>query len=227
MLQPIAPGIWDLNAPLSVLGMHLGHRMTIVRLANGSLWVHSPVAHDSALAAELAVLGPVAHVVAPNAMHDTYLEGWFAAYPRARFHGAKGFSRYRPDLKFTDTLNDHADAAWSEIMDQKVIQGAPRLNEVVFLHRPSRTLILTDLIFNLGPEMPLLSRVLLKANGCFDCVACSRLLRTTIKNRAAFRTSLDTVLAWDFDRVVLSHGRNLESGGRTALREAFLFLPSS
>lgn len=226
MLQPLAPEIWDLNAPLSVLGMHLGHRMTVVRLNDGSLWVHSPVAHDAALAAELATLGPVGHVVAPNAMHDTYLEGWFAAYPAARFHGAKGFSRYRPDLKFTDTLSDRADAAWAASMDQKVIQGAPRLNEVVFLHRPSRTLILTDLIFNLGPEMPLLSRVLLKANGCYNRVACSRLLQTTIKNRAAFRSSLDAVLTWDFDRVVVSHGRNIDADGRTALREAFLFLPA-
>ncbi len=227
MLQPLAPGIWDLNAPLSVLGMHLGHRMTVVRLADGSLWVHSPVAHDAALAAALAELGPVGHVVAPNAMHDTYLEGWFTAYPQARFHGAKGFSRYRPDLNFTHTLSDHADAAWSGLMDQKVIHGAPRLNEVVFLHRPSRTLILTDLIFNLGPEMPLLSRILLKANGCYDGIACSRLLRTTIKNHAAFRSSLDAVLTWDFDRVVVSHGRNIESDGRTALREAFLFLPTN
>ncbi|HEY0968671.1 MAG TPA: DUF4336 domain-containing protein [Opitutaceae bacterium] len=224
MLHPLDAGIWDYHAPLTILGMHLGHRMTVVRLADGTLWVHSPVAYDAAVASALAALGPVAHIVAPNAMHDTYLEGWFAAYPQARFHGAKGFSRYRPDLNFTDTLGEKADVAWVGLLDQHLIRGAPRLNEVVFLHRPSRTLILTDLAFNLGTDMPLLSRVLLKINGCDNRFACSRLLRTTIKDRAAFRASLDTVLAWDFDRVVVSHGRNLESGGRTALREAFLFL---
>ena len=104
------------------------------------------------------------------------------------------------------------------------MRGMPRLNEVVFLHRASRTLVVTDLVFNLGAEMPLLSRVLLKLNGCYNCFAVSRLLRTTIKDRAAVRASLDHTLAWDFDRIVVSHGRNLDSGAKDALRTAFAFL---
>jgi hypothetical protein len=106
MLTPLAPELWELDAPLAVFGMHLGHRMTVARLPDRSLWLHSPIAYSPALAAELAALGPVAHVVAPNGVHDTYLEGWFAAYPKARFHGARGFAKFRPDLKFTDTLGD-------------------------------------------------------------------------------------------------------------------------
>ena len=223
-LAALAPNLWELNAPLSVLGMALGHRMTVAGLPDGGLWVHSPVAHSSALATELAQLGPVAHIVAPNAIHDTYLEGWLAAFPSARFHGARGFAKFRPDLKFTDTLGDTPDAAWAATFDQHMIRGMPRLNEVAFLHRASRTLILTDLAFNLGPEMPLLSRVLLRVNGCYCKFGPSRLLKTTIKDRAALRRSLDHLLAWDFDRVVVSHGRNIETGGKTMLREAFAFL---
>jgi len=224
MLTPLADNLWELDAPLTVLGMALGHRMTVARLPDGTLWLHSPVAYSPELAAELATFGPVAHIVAPNGMHDTYLEGWFAAYPRVRFHGAKGFSQFRPDLKFTDTLGDTPDPAWTAVFGQHLMRGAARLNEVVFLHRASRTLILTDLAFNLGPDMPFLSRVLLRLNGCYDKFACSRLLRSTIKDRAAFRASLDHILAWDFDRVVLSHGRNLETAGRETLRLAFTFL---
>jgi hypothetical protein len=74
MLQPIAPGVWDFNAPLCVLGLHIGHRMAFVRLADHSPWVRSPFTHDSVIAHELAVFGPVAPVGAPNAMHDTCLE---------------------------------------------------------------------------------------------------------------------------------------------------------
>ena len=143
-LAVLAPNLWELNAPLSVLGMALGHRMTVARLPDGGLWVHSPVAHSPALAAELARLGPVANIVAPNAIHDTYLEGWFAAFPTARFHGARGFAKFRPDLKFTDALGDTPDAAWAATFDQHMIRGMPRLNEVAFLHRASHTLILTD-----------------------------------------------------------------------------------
>ena len=224
MLTPLSQNLWELDAPLTVLGMTLGHRMTVARLPDTTLWIHSPVAHSPALAAALADLGPVAHVIAPNCVHDTYLEGWFAAYPTARFHGAKDFSRHRPDLKFTDTLGDDPDPAWSEVFEQHLMRGAPRLNEVVFFHRASRTLILTDLVFNLGRDMPLFSRVLLRLNGCYDRFACSRLLRSTIKHHSAFRASLDHILAWNFDRIVLSHGRNLDSAAKETLRLAFAFL---
>jgi hypothetical protein len=230
VLTPIAEDLWELDAPLSVLGMSLGHRMTVARLtrpeADGGrvLWVHSPVEFSPALADELAALGPVRHIVAPNCMHDTYLEGWFAAYPQSRFFGAPHFSRFRADLKFTDSLGKMAPPEWADDFDQLVVGGMPRLNEVVFLNRRSRTLILTDLAFNLGSDMPLLSRVLLRINGCYDCFAASRLLRSTIRDRAAVRAAIDRILAWDFDRIVLSHGRNVQTGGKELLRDAYRFL---
>ena len=224
MLASLAPDLWELDAPHTVLGMSIGHRMTVARLPDGSLWIHSPVAYSNDLAATLAQFGPVGHVVAPNCMHDTFLEAWFTAYPEARFHGAKGFARHRPDLKFTDTLGDTPHGAWAAVFEQHVLRGMPRLNEVAFLHCASRTLIVTDLVFNVGPEMPFLSRVLLRLNDCYCKFGASRLLRSTIKDRAALRASLDHVLAWDFDRLVLSHGRNLESGAKDTLRLALEFL---
>jgi hypothetical protein len=224
MLNPLADGLWEINEPLTALGMALGHRMTVARLPDGSLWLHSPVAFHLDLAADLTQLGPVGHIVAPNCVHDTYLEGWFAACPSARFHGAKGFAHVRRDLRFTDTLGHTAHPAWASVFDQLVVRGMPRLNEVVFLHRASRTLILTDLAFNLGPDLPLLSRLLLRVNGCYNCFAASRLLRTTIKDPAAVRASIDRILEWDFDRVIVSHGRIVESGGPKLLREAYAFL---
>ena len=224
MISPLAPALWELDAPLSVLGMAIGHRMTIARLPDGTLWLHSPVEYSTALAESIAKLGRVAHIVAPNCIHDTYLEGWFAAYPQARFHGAEGFAIHCPQLKFTDTLGHAPDPAWAGVFEQITLRGMPRLNEVVFFHRASRTLIVTDLVFNLGSEMPLLSRVLLRLNDCYCKFGTSRLLRSTIKDRAALRASIDEVLAWDFDRLVLSHGSNVETGAKETLRLAMAFL---
>jgi hypothetical protein len=224
MLHALAPGFWDYNAPMRVAGMHLGHRMTVVQLPNRSLWIHSPVAYTPALAAELRDLGRIGDVIAPNGMHDTYLEGWLAAFPEARFHGAPGFEKFRPDLKFTDRLTETPHAHWASVFEQHVVGGMPRLNEVVFLHRATRTLILTDLVFNLGPEMPWLSRALLKLNDCYCKFGPSRLLKTVIKDRAALRTSIDHILTWDFDAVVVSHGDNVPTGGKEKLRAAFAFL---
>ncbi|MBI3884334.1 MAG: DUF4336 domain-containing protein [Opitutae bacterium] len=146
--------------------MTLGHRMTVAKLPDGSLWVHSPVAYSEALAAELATLGPVAHIVAPNYMHDTYLERWLPRYPGVRFHAPRSFHKVFPAFKITDSLGNSPHPSWGGLFDQHVVQGIPRVHEVVFLHRPSRTLIIADLAFNLGSEMPLLSKILLKVNGC-------------------------------------------------------------
>jgi hypothetical protein len=223
-LQSVAPGLWDYNAPLTILGMAIGHRMTVARLGDDSLWVHSPTALSPEVDAALRKIGPVGHIVAPNCIHDTYLEGWFAAHPGVRFHGAPHFARFRADLKFTDALGNTPPAAWAEVFDQHVLRGMPRLNEVVFLHRPSRTLIVADLTFNLGPDMPFLSRVLLRLNDCYCKFGPSRMLRATITDGAALRASLDHVLAWDFDRLIVSHGENIATGAKEKLREAFAFL---
>jgi hypothetical protein len=227
MLSPLAPDLWEWNAPLTVAGMRLGHRMTVAKLQDGvtgALWVHSPVEFTPDAAAALGAIGTVQHVIAPNCMHDTYLEGWLAGFPSARFHGAPGMSKIRPDLQFTDTLSDRGPEEWATLFDQHVIRGLPKLNEVAFLHRPSRSLIVADLTFNLGPEMPMLSRVLLRLNDCYCKFGPSRLLKSVIKDRAALRESIQHILTWDFDRIVLSHGNNVTHDGPTRLREAFTFL---
>lgn len=225
LLRALAPDLWEHDAPMSVLGLPLGHRMTVARLGDGTLWVHSPVAYSEALAAELARLGPVGHIVAPNYMHDTYLEGWLPRYPQVRFHAPRSFHKVFPTFRTTDVLGERPHPAWADLFDQHVIGGTPRLHEVVFLHRPSRTLIVADLAFNLGhDELPLLSRTLLRLNGCYCRFTPSRIFKLIIQDRVALRASLEHVLGWDFERIVVSHGRNIESSGKEALRAAFAFL---
>jgi hypothetical protein len=225
VLHELHAGLWEFNAPMAVLGLPLGHRMTVARLSDGSLWLHSPVAYSAELAAELARLGPVGHIVAPNYMHDTYLETWLPRYPGVRFHAPRTFHKVFSAFPTTDVLGETPAPAWADLFAQHVVQGAPRLHEVVFLHRPSRTLIVADLAFNLGHDaLPWLSRVLLRLNGCYDCFTPSRTFKLIIRDRAALRASIDRILEWDFDRIVVSHGQNIETGGKDALRTAFAFL---
>ena len=48
--------------------------MAVLRLSDGSLWVHSPVALDEYLAAALDDLGAVKHIVTPNFEHTKYAQ---------------------------------------------------------------------------------------------------------------------------------------------------------
>lgn len=44
------------------------------------------------------------------------------------------------------------------------------------------------------------------------------------RNKAAARASLERILSWDFDRIILAHGHVVETGGKETLRSAYAFL---
>ena len=51
-----------------------------------------------------------------------------------------------------------------------------------------------------------------------------RIVRLAIRDRAAARTSVQRILQWDFDRIVVTHGDVLENGGHQRFAAAFAFL---
>ena len=70
VLKPVAADLWIVDSgPLKVLGMPLPLRMTVIRLGNGDIWIHSPTRYDEALHRAIATLGPIRHLVAPNVAH--------------------------------------------------------------------------------------------------------------------------------------------------------------
>jgi len=103
-------------------------------------------------------------------------------------------------------------------------RGRPYENEVAFFHRASRTLILCDLAFNFGPGTAWPTRWLMRVIRSYGRFGPSTLDPWLIRDRAAARASLERILAWDFDRVVVAHGDVLEGGGREALREGYRWL---
>jgi hypothetical protein len=224
-LRSLAPRLWVADRPLRTAPMtEIGARMTVVQLADGGLLLHSPVRLDEPTRAALERLGPVRHVVAPNRVHHLFVGDYVAAYPAARFHAAPGLDRKRADLKFHAVLGDDAPPEWAGELAQHLFRGAPYLSEVVFLHRASRTLVLTDLAFNVPAGRTSGARLFYWLVGAEGRFAPHRLVRFLIRDRAAARGSLDTILGWDFDRVVVSHGDVLETGGRERLAAGFTFL---
>jgi hypothetical protein len=224
MLRKLAENLWTIQRPQRFWGLEVGCRMTVMRLEDGSLFLHSPVALDTQLRSELDALGAVRYAVAPNRFHHLYAGGVTRAYPEARLWVAAGVERKRPDLEIAGVLTDDAPAEWKREVDQLYFRGRPFENEVVFLHRPSRTLVLCDLAFNFGPTAPVVTRVLLKVVGGYGGFRTTRLDPLLIRDRGAARRSLEQILAWDFDRIVVAHGNVLEHGGLDQLRAAYSWL---
>jgi hypothetical protein len=200
--------------------------MTVIRLPGARLLLHSPVALDSELRAELDSIGRVLYVIAPNRVHHLYAGDVAAAYPQARLWVAPGLERKRPDLRFVALLGDEAPEEWRGELEQVFFRGRPYENEVVFFHRASHTLLLCDLAFNFGPSAAAATRLLMKLLRSYGRFGPSKLDPLLIRDRDAAQRSLERILAWDFDRVVVAHGEILESGGREALRAGYSWLLS-
>jgi hypothetical protein len=224
MLRQLASTLWVVDRPLKLVVGDIGARMTVIRARTGRLVLHSPVRLDDATRAALDALGPVGAVIAPSKVHHLFVGDYRTAYPGAAAYGAPGLAEKRRDLRFDGVLDDRPAPEWDGDMEQTVFRGAPRVSEVVFFHPATRTLILTDLAFNVAATAAgaRLFHWLVGARGRFGP---HRLVRSLIRDRAAARASVDRILAWDFDRIIVSHGDVLEAGGHQRFAEAFAFLP--
>ncbi|HEX8954103.1 MAG TPA: hypothetical protein VF945_19745, partial [Polyangia bacterium] len=132
-------------------------------------------------------------------------------------------AKKRPDLTLAGVLDDHAPPGWAKQIDQLARQGAPAMSEVVFFHRESRTLIVSDSAHNFE-RAPVGTRMFFSLLGGWRGLRTTAVDRLVTRDRAAARASLERILAWDFDRVVVCHGEVLESGGKAAFARAYDWL---
>jgi hypothetical protein len=197
--------------------------MTVLRLGDGSLLLHSPITLDDSLRSQIDALGPVAHIVAPSLFHHLYAGDAAKAFPEAKVHGAAGLRKKRPDLRLDAVLGEHAEQAWRDDLEVLPIEGT-LLEETLFWHRPSGTLLSADLIENFQSADDWWTHFYLKIGGIYGKIGLSRMLRLAFRDRKRARRSIDQVLDWDFDRIVLAHGEPIGSNGVEALREAYTWL---
>ena len=228
-LKPLAEGIWIVDGPaVKSYGFPFSTRATVVRLENGDLWVHSPTQMTEGLRAELDALGRVAHLIAPNWAHYTHLNDWQAAYPRANAWAAPGVMERAAKKSVTLRVErklkpDRAEAPWKGQLEQLIVAGSKIHREAVFFHKASRTLILTDLIENIETaKLAARFRPFVWLNGIDDTDGKTPpLLRWTFRNKEAMADSVETVIGWAPERIVLAHGRCYLRDGVGELERAF------
>lgn len=207
MLEKIAENVWSVPAPLAVFNLlHLNTRMTVIRLEDGTIWLHSLIPYSFELAKEIEALGTIQYLVAPSCFHHLFVGEWIEKYPEARSFGAKGLHKKRADLNFTKLLTDDLEKCWPEEIHYLNLQGVPATNECVFYHKPSQTLVVTDLLFYM-PKATGFTKFYAKLwmNGFYDKIWPSALYRTAIKDKGAFRACLETIKQWNIQQLALCH----------------------
>jgi len=205
-LVSLADNLWASEYELRMApGFTMPVRMTVIRTGDGGLVLWSPGPIQEPLAAELAGLGEVSALVAPNCLHHLFVAAAKERYPQAKILAAPGLEEKRADLPIDGGLATPP-PSWGGEIELLTIAGAKRLGEVVALHRPSATLLVTDLIFNMGDVRGLLTPWILRMAGVYRRFGQSRLIRLLVDDRAAAGDSVRELLDWPFRQVVSAHG---------------------
>lgn len=204
MLEQIADNIWSVPAPLRIFGViALNTRMTIVCFANNELWLHSPIPISNELKKEIDTLGTVTYLVAPSCLHHMFVGGWKEAYPNAKIYAARGLQKKRPDLNIETIFREPTEQHWEEI-EQYTIEGMPIVNEVLFFHKPSQTLIVTDFVFYM-PNVSGFTAFYAYINGFYSKITSPIIFKLAIKQKEDFRKSLVRVRHWQPKHISMCH----------------------
>ncbi|HYF36722.1 MAG TPA: hypothetical protein VD994_15610 [Prosthecobacter sp.] len=217
-MNNIAEHVWLLRYPLSIVGTQHGRNVTVIRLSSGKTILHSLAPFTTADVAAISGLGPPGWLVEAMLLHDTYAREGQQAFPGVPFLAPPGFSKQidPPALPLLPTPVE-----WGDEIDVISIEGAPRLKEHVMLHRPSRSLIVADLIFNFRSDERGWDRFFHRHIAGFKRYpGISRIFKLCVTDRAAFQSSVSKVMEWDFDRIIVGHGEVIECDGKALLQRA-------
>jgi hypothetical protein len=228
MLRAIATDLWVAEQPLKYFGLDVGTRMTVIRLSQDKLVIIAPIQLQDETVDQLNQLGNVSDIIAPNLYHYLFLNQCKQRYPNAIVWATAGLQDKCPDLLIDQGLSNHTIQLLNGLEATQVagfntldIKGYMPLDEWVFFHAKTRTLIITDLAFHFdrqsSPSAQLMSRVL----GGYQQLRPSLLEKLATRDKEQVRQSLQPILAWDFDRVIMAHGSIIEQDGKRQFQRGY------
>jgi hypothetical protein len=228
ILKEFGPEIWtaDGTEVVAALGFHYPTRMAVIRLTSGDLFIWSPIALTEGLRGEVDRLGRVRHLVAPNSLHHVFIGDWKRAYPKAYLYGAPGLREKRKDLDFDGELANVPSPHWAGEIDQVLMLGNVITTEAVFFHTKSRTVLFVDLLQSFSADWFSGWRSLVAKWDLMVAPEPSvpRKFRLAFTNRKAARASLERVLSWPAEKVLMAHGTPVSQDGGAFLARAFRWL---
>jgi hypothetical protein len=231
-LKNVADGVWIVDGPAirfgpPLLRMLFSTRMTIMRIG-GDLLIHSPTRLAPDLKREVESIGHPRWIVGPNRIHYWWIPDWHVAFPEAEVYLAPRIREQAGSrIDFAcHALDRDRGYPWDEDVATLPVEGS-YMTEVVFFHRPSLTLVLTDLIENFEPRKmrSWLMRALTKLGGAQDPDgAMPRDMRASYRDKARLTTAVEIMIGWNPERIILAHGRWYDRNGAEELRRAFRWL---
>lgn len=227
MLTEFGPSLYVAEGPpVSFFGFPYPTRMAVARLSDGNVWAWSPIRLTDQLAREINDIGPLRHIVSPNKLHHLFLKEWAERWPQACLYAPPGLARKMPKLQFDAQLRNKPAAAWADDIDQVAFRGSFAMEEVVFFHKKSRTVIVGDLIQRHAAEKMLgWKGLLMRIDGLVGPHGSTpREWRLSFLNRRPARAARQKVMNWEPDRLLIAHGECVKSCAREVISDALSWI---
>lgn len=219
MLHEVGDGLWEQHQDLTVFGANIGTRMNLMKTQNG-LCIHSPIQLTAEIKSAIEDLGlPVTQVIAPNLFHHMFVKDYLEQFPTARFYTIPDLAKRRPDLTEPIMIEEGSDQPWSKEVEHFIFRGGRWFQEVIFFHKASQTLILTDFAFNLHDTGSWIFNGMLKLSGCYGRFGQTALERLLIRDKPKLKEACERILQWDFRRISVAHGPQVEERAREVFLE--------
>ena len=226
LTEYIKDQIWVLEYPVRFGGMDIFGRTTIIKLENGDLIIHDPCEINDLVKREIDAIGIVKYIVAPGSYHHLFVTDFQQKYPNAETFLCPGLEQKRPDIKFDWILGNKSDHRWEDTIDQVLVYGTKYIWEVAFFHKPSKTLILVDLLENIGDDYQHPASLLLRfwwkvVFRMWNNPKAAPEYQMGWGKKNIVKIGLNKILSWDAERIILAHGENIENNANNILRTAW------
>jgi hypothetical protein len=216
--REIAQDIAVLQYPLRAFGIDFRRCVTLLRLADGRVVIHSSAPFTAKDVAAIRRFGVPSWLVEATLMHDTFARPVSAVFPELPYLAPDGFARFSG----VPTLPLHpAPPDWAGEIEVLKVDGLRKINEHAFFHLASRTLVLADLLFHFPADSrgwpQFFARHIMRLPRLSGISAFFRLM---IRDRAAFALSMKKMLDWDFEQIVVGHSEPIQNDAKRIFAQA-------
>ncbi len=216
-IEELETNLWRVQGTLPK--MDLKRVMTLVRLKDGRIVVHSAIALDDPSMAKIEAWGRPAVLVVPNAFHRLDAPAWVARYPEIEVRAPRGGRKKIEEVVRVDAGYDGFDGGHTASLE--ILDGVASSEGVMMVRsQGGTTLVFNDALFNM-PHGRGVAGLFFRYGTCSTGgPRVSRLFRwLAVKDRAAFAAHLRRLADTpDLSRIIVSHHRMITDQPATILR---------
>jgi hypothetical protein len=217
----VPDSIWVSERPIWFGGVRLRSRTTVVRLSGDALWVHSPCTPSDEVCAALDALGEVRFVVVPNRFHHLEAPATAVRYPNAVLVGPKSAEARNPRVHLTVSTDDPEYLRSTPELTALQLGGVPFLDETVFFHRESGSLIAADLLISACARDHLTRRLAARLWGRYGKFRTPPDVRWSTRASTALAESIAQLSALPLERILVAHADPITERPAQQLAEAW------